>query len=81
MFKFALKNIVTGKYVTKYTTEDGAGAIYVVLGYDDNEVYLESSREFMELITKGEDVGSYYREIDDIIKDYKDLRIIPIPFP
>lgn len=81
MFKYALKNIATGEYVTKYTTDDGAGTIYHVLGYNDNNVYLESERTLLEGIVDGTAVGSYHLEIDLIMIHYQDLRIIPIPFP
>lgn len=81
MFKYALKNIRTGKYVTKYITDDGAGALYQVLTYDDKEVHLEDDTVLLNMILKNESTSSYYLETDQITPDYKDLRIIPIPFP
>lgn len=81
MFKFALKNIVTGEYVTKYITDDGTGTHYVVLGYGDDEIHLASDTVLFNMILQGTAVGSYYLEIDQIMTDYKNLRIIPIPFP
>lgn len=81
MFKYALKNIRTGKYVTKYITDDGSGTLYEVLAYDHSEVHLESDTVLFEMILNNEATGSYYLEVDLITPDYKDLRIIPIPFP
>lgn len=81
MFYFALKNISTGKYVTRSTHEDGAGSVYYILGYYDDDMYVVKDREYLTQFTDGTAVDTYHLECDLIMRDYENLRIIPIPFP